>query len=194
MNSREILDEWLKGCGNTTPSGDPPWKCDQCTEGMMGALDKAIDRDALALLKALNPITTELARGVARAAVAKVLPPVIDKALADMLDDALPAGFKVDAEHTLAERVAELAELAELAVRDGWVPIWADAVRPGDEVRTSYSEGWEIVTAAPPDSSPKGSVWFANPRGEPVWAPAGGGIEARRALDMLNDPRGQSNG
>jgi len=49
MTPRAIFEEWSKGCTctNCPPMGtqEPPWKCDECTEAMMGALANAFERE-----------------------------------------------------------------------------------------------------------------------------------------------------
>lgn len=42
MTPSEILREWLRGCGNTTPFHDPPWKCPECSQAMLGAFLRSL--------------------------------------------------------------------------------------------------------------------------------------------------------
>jgi hypothetical protein len=45
-DSRQIWTEYMKGCGNTASAELPPWHCAECTDMMLSAMDRAMEREA----------------------------------------------------------------------------------------------------------------------------------------------------
>jgi len=58
MEIEAQVREWAKGCSNTQPTKEPPWKCKECTDALLEALYKRVEQgDLECRLKGHTPMT-----------------------------------------------------------------------------------------------------------------------------------------